>query len=207
MHMTTQTDVAGQLSQLEEKAASLAMELARTRESIDSLRNEMQNAGSAPSGGVRIYLQPLRPYDRLRVKWNLGTGLEIPSAAATSHSDLIRTPEKYMRLFGLMADGAPWECRLDFARLARSGGIILGRDAGEADIVIPDEGISRRHVKLELTEQGVEVCDLDSTNGTVLNDCRLSPYHPCATLQNGDTLTMGDVMLQTEIIQTHSSFS
>ena len=64
--------------------------------------------------------------------------------------------------------------------------------------------INRCHVKINLSEHGVEVWDQGSTNGTAINGEAFSPYHPCMLLQSGDTLTMGDVMLQAEIIRNTS---
>lgn len=206
MYSSTQTDSDTQLSRLEERAAELTDELSRIRELMDSLRNgEANGGGVASSTAPQIYLQPLRPYDRLRTKWNLGTGLGIPSARQPERPLPTTTTSASLRLFGLLADGSPWECRLDFADIAHRGGICIGRDAETADIVIPDSGISREHLRILLTEQGVEVSDLDSTNGTAINGVPFPPYQTGMILQNGDTLTLGDVMLQAEIIR-HTSF-
>ena len=45
------------------------------------------------------------------------------------------------------------------------------------------QGVSRRHVAIRRTEQGYEVLDLGSVNGTWLNNVRLAPhkYHPLAS--------------------------
>lgn len=204
MYSSTQTDSATQLSELEERATVLADELFRVRLLIDSLRNGEANADSHSLCSPQIYLQPLRPYDRLRTKWNLGTGLRIPAVQAEETQSATARASTCLRLFGLLADGSPWECRLDFEDIAQRGGIILGRDPDASDMVIPDAGISRCHVKINLSEHGVEVWDQGSTNGTAINGEAFSPYHPCMLLQSGDTLTMGDVMLQAEIIRNTS---
>lgn len=204
MYTSTQTDSDTQLSRLEERAAELADELSRIRELMDSLRNGEANTGSFSPCGPQIYLQPLRPYDRLRTKWNLGTGLKIPSVQSPRTQSAAVQASTCLRLFGLLADGAPWECRLDFEDIANRGGVCLGRDPEASDMVIPDAGISRCHVKISLSEHGVEVRDLESTNGTAINGEAFSPYHPCMLLQNGDTLTLGDVILQAEIIRNTS---
>lgn len=66
----------------------------------------------------------------------------------------------------------------------------LGRD-NSADIVIEDQGISRRHAEIRISHDGphlqVSVRDLGSTNGTYLNGDQVS-QHP---LRNGDRLTLG----------------
>ena len=177
------------------------MLLSPQTESMDTLCKGNAGGSSVPSCGPQIYLQPLRPYDRLRTKWNLGTGLEAAPGEITVPAESPAASITYLRLFGLLADGSPWECRLDFEDIARSEGIRLGRDPKACDIVIPDEGISRCHLRISLTEQGVEISDENSTNGTAINNQPFSPYHPHMILQNGDTLTLGDVMLRTEIIR------
>jgi hypothetical protein len=47
--------------------------------------------------------------------------------------------------------------------------IVLGRGR-ESDIVLKDAGVSRQHVRLELQEDSVLVEDLQSRNGTMIND-------------------------------------
>ena len=204
MYSSTQTDSATQLSELEERASVLTDELFRVRLLIDSLRNGEANASVCSLCSPQIYLQPLRPYDRLRTKWNLGTGLRIPAVQVEETQAPAGRASTCLRLFGLLADGSPWECRLDFEDIANNGGIFLGRDPEAADMVIPDAGISRCHVKISLSEHGVEVRDQGSTNGTAINGEAFSPYHPNMILQSGDTLTLGDVMLQAEIIRNTS---
>lgn len=205
MYSSTQTDSDTRLSRLEERAAELADELSQIRELMDSLRNgEANKGGVASSTAPQIYLQPLRPYDRLRTKWNLGTGLGVPAVRPSEGSHSEQTTSTCLRLFGLLADGEPWECRLDFEDIANRGGVCLGRDPEVSDMVIPDAGISRCHVKITLSEHGVEVRDQESTNGTAINGEAFSPYHPCMLLQSGDTLTLGEIMLRAEIIRNTS---
>lgn len=201
MHIPTQTDSDTPLSQLEEQAVELSLALNRVQSQIADIRYRESQAQQNPHQSPQIYLQPLRPYDRLRTKWNLGTGLDIPEKwEMEPPPPVIDTPSAYLRLFGLLADGSSWECRLPFEELAQRTCITLGRDSEAADIVIPDAGISRTHVRISLTEQGLEVTDMNSTNGTAINGEAFSPYHPCMILQSGDTLTLGDVILQAEII-------
>ncbi len=204
MYITTQTDNASELKQLEEKAAELEEELYQIREQADALRNGSEDSSPHVYVGPQIYLQPLRPYDLLRTKWNLGTGLEIPRLSDEAEQ-LTAAPEvssNYLRLFGLIASGDSWECRLPFAYIAEKGSLILGRDPDTADIVLPDEEISRNHIRITLTEKGLEVIDLNSTNGSAINGMELPLYGEGTPLRNGDTLILGDVMLQAEITRS-----
>lgn len=63
---------------------------------------------------------------------------------------------------------------------------VIGRGS-EADIVIPDTGVSRKHVKLEVTDFGTILTDLGSTNGTFVEDQRVKEV----TLLDGNAITIG----------------
>ena len=104
-------------------------------------------------------------------------------------------------MFGLLSNGSPWESRIPFSAIARSGGVRLGRDSAHAEITLPDASISRCHLLIELREEGLVVTDCNSTNGTAVNGQRLASYQQRIPLQNSDTLTLGDIMLQAEIVQ------
>ena len=56
--------------------------------------------------------------------------------------------------------------------LLQAGSIVLGR-SDDADIVINDEGISRKHVKLHYSKGKTTATDLNSTNGTYVNGERI----------------------------------
>jgi diguanylate cyclase (GGDEF)-like protein len=57
--------------------------------------------------------------------------------------------------------------------LLQPGNLILGR-SDESDIVINDEGISRKHVKLSYDRGQTIATDLKSTNGTYVNGKRIT---------------------------------
>ncbi|MEG3614043.1 MULTISPECIES: FhaA domain-containing protein [Isoptericola] len=63
---------------------------------------------------------------------------------------------------------------------------VIGRDA-EADIVVDDPGVSRRHLEIRVTPEGVVATDLGSTNGLFVEGHQV----PAATLLDGNTLTIG----------------
>lgn len=72
------------------------------------------------------------------------------------------------------------------------GKYVIGREAG--DIVIGDAGVSTRHAELAVTESGVTLSDLGSTNGTFLGAERLTAPHTLLTDQplklGGATVTL-----------------
>ena len=49
--------------------------------------------------------------------------------------------------------------------------VVLGR--AEADVLIDDPGVSRWHCALEIKDNAVRLRDLDSTNGTYVNEQRV----------------------------------
>lgn len=67
---------------------------------------------------------------------------------------------------------------------------IIGRDPG-CDIVIQSPGVSRRHVRLYRQNQVYLIEDLGSSNGTFVNNTRLSAS---AVLEDGDSLKLGSTV-------------
>lgn len=66
----------------------------------------------------------------------------------------------------------------------------IGR-APRADLILDAALVSRLHCRLEAGEEVVEVIDLESTNGTYVNDTRVER----GTLTDGDRLRVGRVEL------------
>lgn len=69
--------------------------------------------------------------------------------------------------------------------------LILGRGQ-VADIRVSDEGISRQHARVRPSDDGVEVEDLESTNGTFVNGARISGR---AFLKDGDKIQLGSTTI------------
>jgi len=72
----------------------------------------------------------------------------------------------------------------------REGSNIIGRGT-EAAIRLPDTGVSRRHVDVQLAHDKASVVDLGSTNGTIVNGRRV----PHALLADGDVIRIGHSVL------------
>jgi len=78
------------------------------------------------------------------------------------------------------------------------GSNLAGREAG--DILLPDKTVSRQHARLEIipggSDDGTDAIlleDLNSTNGTQVNDQPLVPHVP-RRLAHGDSLRFGSVL-------------
>ena len=67
----------------------------------------------------------------------------------------------------------------------------LGRDP-QNTIVLDTDSVSRRHAVIELCDAGRLLRDLDSTNGTYLNDIQIRS----AILSNGDLIKIGDTIFK-----------
>jgi len=81
------------------------------------------------------------------------------------------------------AEGDSWTFRL-----APGATKTLGR-APRADFVLEAALVSRLHCRLTATDNTIDVVDLDSTNGTYINDQRVRN----GTLATGDRLKVGRI--------------
>ncbi|MGA2212889.1 MAG: FHA domain-containing protein [Bryobacteraceae bacterium] len=75
----------------------------------------------------------------------------------------------------------------------REGPNIIG-SASDADIVLRDSAISGKHASLRYKDEKFTITDLDSTNGTFLND-RADPIAR-EELKDNDIVRMGEVRLK-----------
>ncbi len=71
--------------------------------------------------------------------------------------------------------------------------ITIGRDR-ENDIVLDSDSVSRRHARIEHRDSRIYVTDLDSTNGTYVND-EADPVSNCQ-LRRGDQVKIGDTIFK-----------
>ncbi|XP_050369709.1 uncharacterized protein LOC126787838 [Argentina anserina] len=69
--------------------------------------------------------------------------------------------------------------------------VTVGRLPEKADLVIPVATVSGLHARIRKKDGNLLVTDLDSTNGTFINDQRLRPG-VIATLSPGSCVTFGD---------------
>ena len=167
-----------------------------------------------------IMFEPLHVLDPLCIKWKLSKlsvpfhvpeTPEAPEIVPEETSVVKSTPrariptsahlaQGYIRLMGLLFNGTPWDCSIPITDMAAGRGVSVGRDATCSDIVLPEPGISRRHVVFELTEGGaIVITDQNSTNGTFLNGRKLDAAEKHVPLEDGSILTLGDIPLRVEI--------
>jgi two-component system, cell cycle response regulator len=70
-------------------------------------------------------------------------------------------------------------------------GLVIGRST-DADLSIEHESISRQHCRVEATPEGYRIRDLQSTNGTFVNDRKIDMTY----LRDGDQIRAGRVILK-----------
>ena len=82
------------------------------------------------------------------------------------------------------------------ADFAEAGGeLVLGRSPDRCHLVVPDMTVSGVHGWLRLTATGLEVADMDSTNGTAVNGVMV-PRGTWRRLQDGDLVAIGGAELR-----------
>ncbi len=106
-----------------------------------------------------------------------------------AHTQLIH-PQQAPALRLTILDGAPQqETQLSLPE------VILGRDPA-AHLVLNNETVSARHARISFHHNQWWVEDLQTTNGTYLNDQRIES---ATVLVNGDELRCGQVVLTISI--------
>ena len=76
--------------------------------------------------------------------------------------------------------------------MSRSDGMVIGRAAEQCDFVVAHPTVSRRHARLKVAGDALQVEDLGSTNGTRVGEQALKAGEPVA-LHAGNKLRIGDI--------------
>jgi pSer/pThr/pTyr-binding forkhead associated (FHA) protein len=79
-------------------------------------------------------------------------------------------------------------------RVPVSGELTLGRE--NADVLLEDDLVSRRHALVRHTGAGLEIVDLGSSNGTFVNGARIQAPQ---ALHDGDAIRLGGVSLVVDL--------
>ncbi|WP_342318777.1 DUF3662 and FHA domain-containing protein [Corynebacterium mayonis] len=80
--------------------------------------------------------------------------------------------------------------------LVREGSNILGR-SNDADFRLPDTGVSRQHAEITWDGESAVLVDLQSTNGTTVNDEPVENW----LLADGDVITVGHSHIEVRIVE------
>jgi len=127
-----------------------------------------------PSPGARAPGDRLQPISRKELQRALQTHPEPPPVRAELQLTVISGPQR------------GWAVPL-------TGRISLGRSPGNT-FPLESTQVSRQHAVIEMVGDQVRLTDLNSTNGTLVNQQRVTT----ALLREGDTIQMGDTTLRVE---------
>jgi hypothetical protein len=81
-------------------------------------------------------------------------------------------------------------------RIELTGELVVGRE--NADVTVADEEVSRRHLAIRPHDDGVELEDLGSTNGTFVDGARLSAP---VVISESARVVIGETELEIEVPQ------
>lgn len=114
-----------------------------------------------------------------------------PSGPSKPHAEL----EGGWVLAGSDADGTAVRFVFGETEMAHAYlGLTIGRDPGLNERVIADAAVSRRHCRVGLADGGLFIEDLNSLNGTRVDDQPLAPFAPAAVAA-GQRITLGRTTL------------
>ena len=97
-------------------------------------------------------------------------------------------------LDGADAEGRPIVLRIPGGAIADAAGAVVGRNPFESTVVLDHTEVSRRHFRLSARGTSVLIEDLDSMNGTMLDDVPVAPGAP-VVLAEGAALRVGGLAL------------
>jgi hypothetical protein len=98
-------------------------------------------------------------------------------------------------LAGHRGDGASIKLVFGETELSRAYlGVTVGRHPALCERVIDDPGVSRRHLRVGIAEGRLFAEDLNTLNGTFLDDEALEPFRP-TPLSPEQVLSLGQVLL------------
>jgi len=123
--------------------------------------------------------------------------LAKPTAAEVEKADFFRRSDEFREIEGdtihflRRLDGEDEETNF----LVSTAGLKVGRKA-PADIVVPGAGVSREHCLIELAADQLRVTDLNSTNGTFIDNKRIDRSQVLAV---GSVLRVGTVSFEHEV--------
>ena len=72
---------------------------------------------------------------------------------------------------------------------------MIGRDFDHCDVVLSHPTVSRRHARLVLVDNILQIEDLGSTNGTAVDGLAVASRRAAARFQAGARLRIGDIEL------------
>jgi serine protease Do len=130
-------------------------------------------------------------------------GTRIDGSRKLTHGDTIRLGTTTLTVdlpapAGQETDSAPALLVTEGPRAGErfpvAGELSLGRE--NADVILDDGEVSRRHAVVRRVDGALEISDSNSANGTFVNDSRIGDAH---RLSDGDVIRLGKTSLKVEL--------
>jgi pSer/pThr/pTyr-binding forkhead associated (FHA) protein len=127
-------------------------------------------------------------------------GRKLPAAELAQASfEAASTPSNPQRLSRKASKQLPTVLTVTHGKQAGlvvplAGGVLIGR-AADCQLILDDDYVSTHHARISLSADGYQVDDLGSTNGSFLNNERLTATTPFGP---GDTLRIGRTLMSVE---------
>src|SRR5882757_4563622 len=100
-------------------------------------------------------------------------------AAASAHTTTRTVPQITLRFEGTDSVKAKHSFEVTLEKLmSRADGMVIGRAADQCDFVVAHPTVSRRHARLRVAGEALQVEDLGSTNGTRVGEQALKAGEP-----------------------------
>jgi len=119
----------------------------------------------------------------------------VLSRASSAQTTASGRPRAMLCCHGTDLTGRKFGFDLDLYRLEkRREGVVIGRDVDQCDVILSHPTVSRRHARLVLAQDRVEVEDMGSTNGTSVDGAVVQPG-ASRRVESGARLRIGDIEL------------
>jgi len=144
----------------------------------------LEGMGPTMLNGQLVAQSPLNPGDIITVG---DARLEFSSRSVAAHylvPEQVVQPGPIMPPGGVLTDAFGKEVHLPIGRYG------VGRDADNSICLANDSSVSRHHAEVLVSDTGLDVVDLGSTNGTKINGIKVSAQ---THLRPGDVVEFGSV--------------
>jgi adenylate cyclase len=155
--------------------------------------------GIAEPGGIAVS-RAVRDVTELRIDYAFIDGGDhafknVSRPVHVFHVRPASAPRGTLRFEGADSHGQPHVFEIAVGKL--TGGAIVGRAADQCALVVAHPTVSRRHARLSLAGDALQIEDLGSTNGTAVDGRSVSAGLPAA-FRPGSTIRLGDVKLSVQ---------
>jgi hypothetical protein len=147
---------------------------------------ELQVDYSFVDGGEHRAKHVSRPLHIYHVRARVGASARTTTSVA---------PRATLHFHGSDLTGRRFGFELEIDRLLQKReGFVIGRDFDHCDAVLSHPTVSRRHARLVLADNTLQIEDLGSTNGTAVDGAAVAPG-ALRRFQAGAKLRIGDIEL------------